>query len=411
MTRQEPAPSYRALFDIPGMSRIVVGMALSRVANSMLGVAIVLFALERFDSPALAGVVTFASVAPGLFLSPVVGALLDRHGRVRLIILDQLLAAVSLLLLGVLAVSGDLSAPLLLVIATLIGVTSPLSAIGLRTLFPVIVPRRLWERVNAVDSNGYVVATLVGPPAAGLLVQVVGGPQTLLMIGVLYAVSAIVFTGVREPKTESASTGRLLVDAWQGLQYTLRNPTLRALGVSLTVLNLAWGIITIVLPVLILDRLGLGEAVVGIAFAVSGITGGIGALWAGRMQTRGRERSLLIWPMFGMAAAAVGLLVSPTLAMIIAVMAVQGFLNGPLDVAMFTLRQRRTEPAWLGRAFAISMSLNFLGYPFGAAIGGTLVAIDPAVAIAVAVAATTVAALFAYALLPRETPTAALSAG
>jgi predicted MFS family arabinose efflux permease len=165
-----------------------------------------------------------------------------------------------------------------------------------------------------------------------------------------------------------------------------------------------------VLPVLILERLQLGEAVVGVVFAVSGITGGIGALWAGRMRTTGREVPLLVWPMFGMAASALAILVSPTLAVIVAVMAIQGFLNGPLDVALFTLRQRRTDPAWLGRAFAVSMSLNFLGYPFGAAIGGTLVTIDPALAIGVAVLASALAGVLGWVLLPRTAPPIAISA-
>jgi MFS family permease len=406
MSRVEPPPSYRALFAIPSLGRIVLGMAFSRTANSMLGVAIVLFALDRFQSPALAGIVTFASVAPGLLLSPIAGALLDRHGRVRLIIVDQLIAAASLLLLAGLAISGALTAPLLLVIATITGLTSPLSSVGLRTLFPIIVPRRRWERVNAVDSNGYVVATLIGPPAAGLLIQLAGGPQTLVVIAVLYAIAAVVFVGVHEPHTDTSSTGRLLVDAWRGLVYTLRNPTLRGLGVAMTILNLGWGIVTIVLPVIILERLDLGEAVVGAAFAVSGVTGGVGALWAGRMRTVGREVPMLVWPMFGMAASAAAILVSPTIGVILGVMAITGFLNGPLDVAMFTLRQRRTDPAWLGRAFAVSMSLNFLGYPFGAAIGGSLVTVDLALAIGVAVVATALAGVLGWVLLPRTAPPA-----
>ena len=85
-------------------------------------------------------------------------------------------------------------------------------------------------------------------------------------------------------------------------------------------------------------------------------------------------------------------------------MAIQGLLNGPMDVALFTLRQRRTDPAWMGRAFAISMAMNFLGYPFGAAIGGTLVGIGTGLAIAVAVAFTALGAFLAWALLPRNAP-------
>ena len=402
MARSQPSPSYRELLRIPGLRPVLAGMALSRIGGSMLGVALVLFALERFGSPALAGVVTFMSVAPGLLLSPIVGALLDRHGRTRLIILDQLVGAGALLLVAALALTDTLNPLVLVAVTTVAGLTAPLSAVGLRTLFPILVPRRLWERANAVDSNGYVVATLVGPPAAGLLVQLIGGPAALLTIAGLFGTAAVVFTRVPDPQTEHASTGRLLVDAWDGLAYTLRHPTLRALGISLAVLNLGWGIVTIVLPVLILQEFGLGEAVVGGVFAVSGLAGGIGALVAGRWRTQGRERAMLVWPMVGMTVSALVLLASPTLPVLVAVMAVQGFLNGPLDVALFTLRQRRTDQAWMGRAFAVSMALNFSGYPVGAAIGGVLVATGLVLPIAAAAVLTALGALLAWALLPRD---------
>ncbi len=224
------------------------------------------------------------------------------------------------------------------------------------------------------------------------------------MIGALFGLAAVVFVRVADPHNETESTGKLLVDAWQGLRYTLLNPTLRALGISLAILNVGWGIVTIALPVLVLQRLGQGEAVVGAVFAVSGITGGAGALLAGRWRTQGRERQMLMLPMAGMAVATAVLLASPTLAVLIAIMAVTGFLNGPLDVALFTLRQRRTDPAWLGRAFAVSMSLNFMGYPFGAAIGGVLVGISIEAALAVAVGATALGALVAFWLIPRTPP-------
>ena len=55
MHRAEPPPSYRALLEIPTLGRILLGMSISRIGGSMLGVAIVLFTLERFGSPVLAG--------------------------------------------------------------------------------------------------------------------------------------------------------------------------------------------------------------------------------------------------------------------------------------------------------------------------------------------------------------------
>ena len=51
-------------------------------------VGIVLFALERYHSPSIAGISIFVLIFPGLTVSPIAGALLDRHGRKRLMRLD-----------------------------------------------------------------------------------------------------------------------------------------------------------------------------------------------------------------------------------------------------------------------------------------------------------------------------------
>src|SRR5207247_3006407 len=97
-----PEPSYRALLAVPTLPRILVSMAFARVAGAMLSIAIVLFTLTHYRSPELAGIVTFASIMPGLAVSPIAGALLDRHGRTRLVIVGYLVGAGSLLLIGAL---------------------------------------------------------------------------------------------------------------------------------------------------------------------------------------------------------------------------------------------------------------------------------------------------------------------
>jgi MFS family permease len=59
----------------------------------MLNVALVLFVLQRFHSPTLAGIVVFVLIVPGLLVSPIAGALLDRYGRIRLMLVDYTVAA------------------------------------------------------------------------------------------------------------------------------------------------------------------------------------------------------------------------------------------------------------------------------------------------------------------------------
>ena len=396
-------------------------MGFARVAQAMVAIALVLFTLAEYHSPELAGLVTFASVFPGVVISPIAGVLLDRHGRIRLMILDYVVAAIALSLVAGLATIHALPAWLLVLIAVVMSLTSIFSSVGLRTLFPLIVPRYLWERANALDSNGYVVATIFGPPIAASLVAFGGGPAALFAIGLVYAVTALSMIGVGDPATEVTATGTLLSDARAGLVYVWRNPTLRGLGVSVSVLNLASGMTTIVIPLLVLRQLGANEALVGFLFAISGVSGMISALLFGRIDTRGREWVMLVLPPFGYAAAVALVLpvalappvgtpgaldVTAGIGLMAVAQLLVGLVNGPLDIALFTVRQRRTDPAWLGRAFAISMGFNFIGFPIGAAIFGVIAANSLGGAVTLGIGACVASGIIAAVLIPARDPAA-----
>lgn len=419
MTHPLADRSYRALLRVPSLGRILLGMGLARVAQAMVAIALVLFTLAEYGSPELAGLVTFASIFPGIAISPIAGVLLDRHGRIRLMIVDYVVAASALLVVAVLASADALPALLLVLIATAMSLTSILSSVGLRTLFPLIVPRHLWERANALDSNGYVIATILGPPIAASLVAFGGGPAALFVIGLLFGLTALSMVGVRDPLTEVTATGTLLGDARAGVSYVWRNRTLRGLGVSVSVINLAGGMTTIVVPLLVLRQLGASEALVGILFAISGVSGMVSALMFGRIDTRGREWVMLVVPPFGYAAAiALALPValagpfgSPGafepilgLGLIAAAQMLVGLVNGPFDIALFTVRQRRTDPAWLGRAFAVSMGFNFIGFPIGAAISGVIAASSLGGAVMLGIGACVASGILGAVLIPARDP-------
>jgi predicted MFS family arabinose efflux permease len=376
-------------------------MQVSRIAQSMVGIVVILFALQRYDSPQLAGLVAFASIAPGMVVSPIAGALLDRHGRVRLIILDYFVAAAALLLVAGLSLAGSLPAPLLVAITALASLTGPLSGSGLRSLFPLLVPPPLWERVNAVDSNGWVLATVVGAPIGAVAAQILGFEIALGLIAGAYLLAAVVIFGAPDPRTDVASTGSLFLDAWQGLVYTWRNRTLRSLAISLSVMNLSSGMIEIVVPLLVLKRLGLGQDVVGLMFGLSGAAGVVSAFVSGRIRTEGRERWMILLPATLTIGTTAILLWPAGLLPIALSMALWGLFNGPLDIAMFTLRQRKTDQAWMGRAFTVSMNLNFSGFPIGAALAGVLVGFSIEAAIVFGVVANLAGALLGYWLIPR----------
>ncbi len=366
----------------------------------MVTVTLVLFVLARYHSPQLAGATAFFSIFPGLVVSPVAGALLDRHGRTRLVLLDYLIAAITVVLLAFLSTRSLLPWASLLTIVAFASLTNPLSNSGARSLFPIIAPPAMWERANALDSSGYVVAQLVGAPVAGILIGLLGPEWALASCGLVFAAAAVVMFRLPEPRSAGVTEGSIALNAWRGLQYVARNATLRGLALTLATFNLSWGILTIAVPVLVLDRLHQGPTTVGLIWGAMGGAGLVAALIAGQISSHGRERQLMFGAILVSAAAMALLPFATSLPLVLVAILLVGAANGPFDIGLFTLRQRRTDPAWFGRAFAVSMSVNWVGQPIGSALAGPLIGSSLNLALWAAVFFALAAAAFPLAAVP-----------
>ncbi len=176
----------------------------------------------------------------------------------------------------------------------------------------------------------------------------------------------------------------VFTDAVAGIRYVFHNRVLRMLAGTMTIYNMGSGALAIAIPVLVLHRLHGGSKSVGLFFGAMGLAGFVAGMAMGRIGTEHREKGVLA---LGCACSALGYSAlawthSPALAGM--EIAFCGLANGPLIVAMFSLRQRATDPLWFGRAFSVSMSVNFAGYPIGAAIAGALLAHSIALAFTVA---------------------------
>jgi predicted MFS family arabinose efflux permease len=384
---------------VRGFPGLVLSQLLGRVAGQMLRVSLVLFVLSRYHSPQLAGAATFLLLFPGLLIAPVAGVLLDRHNRTRLIAIDYLIAAAALLSIAGLSAAHALAPPLLLAICGLASITGPLSWAGLRSLFPAVVPGHLWERANALDSSSDVLATVLGAPIGGLIVGLAGGEWALATSGVLLALSGAAVLRVRDPAIKVRG-GALLGDAWSGLVYVLRNRSLVGLALTFTTFGAGWGCLVIAIPVLVLGRLHQSPEAVGYIWGLVGAATFASVLVVGRLKTLGRERQLMAASVLAMAVAMSFLPLATSILVVALALAVAGLVETPFDIAFLTLRQRRTDPANFGRTFAVSMALNQLGSPIGAAIAGTLIALSLSGTLWVAVGLVAAAAAIPLLVIP-----------
>ena len=367
----------------------------------MLRVGLVLFVLSRFHSPQLAGAATFLLLFPGLLLAPVAGALLDRHGRTRLITVDYFVAAAALFAIAGLSARHALAPLLLLAICGVASLTGPLSWAGLRSMFPSIVPGHLWERANALDMSSDVLSAVVGAPLGGVLVGTAGGEWALAATAALFGCAGLAMLRVHDPAVKRRD-GSVLGLAWSGLTYVLRNRSLVGLALTFIASGAGWGVIVIAMPVLVLTRLHQGPAVVGYILGAVGAAGFIAILVVGRLKTDGRERQLMAGSLALMATALALLPYASSVFIVVIALVGMAVVEGPFDIAFLTLRQRRTDPAAFGRMFAISMALNQLGNPIGAALSGPLIAWSLTGALWVAVGFVALASLVPLVVIPAE---------
>jgi MFS family permease len=369
------ALSYRHLLGEPDVRALLLATLLSRFAGRMFALAIVLYALTRTGSPLLAGWLAFAAVAPGLVISPIAGALIDRVGSAWAITVDMAASAICVTALAVVDRVGWADPAVLLVLTGCFSLTSPLSFAGIRALLPRLVPAHALDRANALDTAINGLTDIAGPALAGAIVGFGGPVLALVGIAVIYAAAALSVGRVRPTPGEMPRVAPLLAQAWHGLRRVLGQPTLRGLALSYSLYEICWGMLVVAVPVFAAQRFagGAGAAVAGLLWAGLGLVGGITALVAGHLRAAGRERkvmatgmlvtALAVWPLaaeFGPIGLMLGLMLV-------------GAAAGPIDVGVLTLRQRSTEPVELGRVVSISMSLNLAGGPLGSALGGMLV--------------------------------------
>ena len=359
--------SYRDLLGIADLPALLAAAALSRLASNMSSLAIILYALERFSSPTLVGWLSFALVGPGLVVSPLAGALLDRIGPAFAVMVDMAASSALIVVLIVADGFGWTSPVVLLVLVATLSLTSPLSRAGVRTLLPRLVPSQALDRANAVDTAIYATTDVLGPGVTGLLVGILGPLSAFIAIALAYAGATVFLSKLhRLPRSRSYRVS-LLQQTFEGIAVVARQPTLRGLAVSYSLYQVTWGVLVVVVPVLAIREFptGIGSSVAGFMWAAAGLAGGIGALVAGHLQTSGRERHVMAVGMLIVALASWPIAAEFGFGGLVAGLVITGALGGPIDVGLLSLRQRRTEPSQFGRVLAVSMSLNVIGFPLG----------------------------------------------
>jgi MFS family permease len=187
------------------------------------------------------GLLTAAALAPHLLLSLGVGAWVDRRRRRRPVMIAADVARALLLATIPLANAFDaLTIWQLYAIAFGHGVFSVFFDVSYPTVFLSTIRREQLLDANGLLSQNRAISFVAGPSLAGLLVQLLTAPVTLLLDAVSFVGSAIFLGRVRapEPETEPEDDARLRARLFEGLRFILKSTAYRASLLGVATINL-----------------------------------------------------------------------------------------------------------------------------------------------------------------------------
>jgi len=366
----------RELLRIRDARVYLAGQVCSLFGDSALLLMLAIWVKELTGSSGHAGLVFFAFAA-GTLLGPLSGAVVDRVRRRSLLIVANLLTALTVLPL--LAVHGHHDVWIIYAVAFLYGVANVLIGAGQSALLFVLLPK---ERL--VDANGFLqtvreglrlVAPLVG---AGLFSAFGAGVVVLLDVATFVAAAmALTALRLREPRPDPADRAveSRLSELAAGARHIGAQRELRRMVTAMGIALLAIGLCESVLFEVVARGLHRPPAFLGVLLAVQGVGAIAGGLSAPAVVRRLGETTLTAAGLASLAAGCALMALGAEIGepVIYAGIVAFGFGLPWVIVGLYTLLQRRTPMELQGRAFAAVELLTGLPQTLSIAAGALLV--------------------------------------
>lgn len=343
---------------------------LSMIGDSFRVMALTFWIYEQVNSPGVAiAMLMFAQFAPSVLMGMMVGALVDRWSRRRVLIAcDALRAVIAAALVACVLVDSLWGVLALTALSS--GVTVFASVAGV-TAIPALVDDLQLERANSTWATMDQLSFVVGPALAAGVYPTWGAVPALVVDGATYLLSLVVLVLFVSKVALSTTTNtnpepmRLVTlrdDVRSGLRYLRRNTVVRA-GVAANALrSLSAGINNTIMIFFV--TVSLGSQVTDLAWL--SITNGVvqiavGGLLIALAARAPMHRSL----QFGSITIVLGALVivlAPNLPTLVLGVVISALGNAPANIGQSTLEQRFVESGYLGRVRGFEEALLPLAF-------------------------------------------------
>jgi MFS family permease len=369
--------SYHQLFQNRNYFRVFAAGLGSVGGSAIAGICLVWLVFSETHSAFDVALLGTSYIIPALLFSTLGGTLVDRYNRRRLMILADIVRASAMAAaVVVLALFGfDLAVPL--AAYAVIGAFTTLFNPAEQSTIPALVPSDQVADANGLVQSSRSTLQFVGASVGGVLIVTVGPLWGIALNAVTFAVSALLLTGMRIPRSAigagaAARSTTYFSDLREGFRWLWGAQGFFQLTISATFFNFCSNLIATFLVVYATVVLH-GSALVYAGLLAAQVAGtAVGSLLVGRLgAARYAGKAWVV--SYGVVAGSVALALSlvPSVPVAIVVLFLIGLFGGFAGTAWLTAAQLLVPTEMQGRYFGIDSLGSVVILPLSQ-IGGAL---------------------------------------
>lgn len=358
-----------------------VANLLSGVANSSVAVLVPWLVLQETGSAADAGLVAAAAGIPGIFVSPFVGALVDRLGRRRVSMASDALSAVSVSLFPLAERAGVLTLGVILALAVLGATFDPAGYTARKSLIPDVASaaRFYVDRVNGVHEGVFAAGWVIGPALAAVGIGTIGAVESFWVTAVAFLMAIVAVAGIRVTEEIGASreaAGEEHEPFWsstlRGAGILWRDRPLRVLTLAICVLAMVYMPTEAILMPVHFQALGQPGAY-GLTLTMLAAGGMVGSFAYGWLAGRMTRHRMAVLVMVAVTVAIIPMAFLPPLPVFVTAGFLLGLGWGPMNPLLNSLVQTRVPAHVQGRVYGVQTALFYAAPPIGLLLAGVAV--------------------------------------
>ncbi|HYW19658.1 MAG TPA: MFS transporter [Nodularia sp. (in: cyanobacteria)] len=265
------------------------GQLISNIGSYMTYFAIKLWVWELTNQVTTLALLSFFTLIPSILITMVSGLLVDRINKKILMIIGDLVAAISTVIICYLYLNNQLEIWHLYLTGAVNGAFSELQSLAYSTSISMLVPKQHYTRATSMNSAIHYGSIIIAPGLAGVLYYIIGFSGILVIDIVTFTIAIATIFAVNIPQPKINKQSHENIGFWQeiifGFRYLVARPSLLAVIITNSLFWFVHDIGATLFSPMILARTDSNATVLGSISSAAGLGGVIGSIlftiWGG----------------------------------------------------------------------------------------------------------------------------------